>query len=291
MSSRTTRLPPISRRRALGRAICITMLAAALFAQVPAIAATDPPGAGPVDTALIMSVDVSGSVDERRHRLQMDGIARALVDPAVVKAILSGPNAAILFSVVTWADRPRMALPWMRISSRGEAEIAAAIVRGLPRHGGDFTCMAQMLRYLTDKVVPQIPALAARVVVDVSGDGRDNCNPEQPVAAIRDELAGARTTINGLPILEGREADTLEAWYRQNVMGGPGAFVLPALGYEDFGRAIRQKFVLEISQRAAPARTGAAGTNRESLAKGPVQIAGLVEVDGAVAADESGQPR
>jgi hypothetical protein len=262
--------------RASGRAIGAIMMLATLLAIVPTGGAADPPGTASVDTALIMAVDVSGSVDERRYRLQMDGIARAIVDPVVVKAIVSGPNGAILFSVVTWADRPRMALPWVRISNRGEAETVAAMVRALPRQAGDFTCMARMLRYLADKVVPQIPAMTTRVVIDVSGDGRDNCNPEQPVATVRDELSGATTTINGLPILEGREADTLETWYRQNVKGGPGAFVLPAMGYGDFGRAIRQKFVLEISQ---------------SIADGAIQVAGPVEIDSMVTADKTDQTR
>ena len=264
------------RCRVLDRAICAIMMAATLLAIVPMGGATGPSGAARVDTALIMSVDVSGSVDDRRYRLQMDGIAGALVDPEVVKAVVSGPNAAILFSVVTWADRPRMALPWVRISNQRQAETVAAMVRALPRVGGDFTCMARMLRYLADKVVPQIPAMATRLVIDVSGDGRDNCNPEEPVAAIRDELSGGQTTINGLPILEGREADTLEAWFRQNVKGGPGAFVLPASGYEDFGRAIRKKFVTEISQ---------------SIAHGAIHVAGLVEIDSTVTADKSDQTR
>jgi Protein of unknown function (DUF1194) len=269
VSARTQRL-------ALRSTIGAIMMAATLLAFLPAGEATDPPGAVRVDTALIMAVDVSGSVDERRYRLQMDGIARALVDPVVVNVIVSGQNAAILFSIVTWADHPRMALPWVRISNQGEAEIVAALVRGLPREGGNFTCMARMLRHLADKVVPQIPAMATRVVVDVSGDGRDNCNPAESVAAIRDELSGAKRTINGLPILEGREVDTLEAWYRQNVKSGPGSFVLPASGYEDFGRAIRQKFVTEISQ---------------SVAHGAIHVAGFLEIDSTVTADKPGQTR
>jgi hypothetical protein len=276
MSCNTRGLKPTSCHRASGRAIGAIIMLATLLAIVPTGRAANPPGTASVDTALIMSVDVSGSVDERRYRLQMDGIARAIVDPAVVKAILSGPNAAILLSVVTWADRPRTAMPWMRISNQTEAETVAAMVRTLPRHAGDFTCMARMLRYLADRVVPMIPVPAGRVVIDVSGDGRDNCNPEQPVAAIRDELTGTRTTINGLPILEGREAGTLETWYRQNVKGGPGAFVLPALGYEDFGRAIRQKFVTEISQ---------------SVAHGAIHVAGPVEIDSPVTADKPEQSR
>src|SRR5690606_10856529 len=65
---------------------------------------------GEVDTALSVSVDVSNSVDEGRYRLQMEGIAKALEDPEVLKAILNGPQGGILFSMVTWADKPKFAL-------------------------------------------------------------------------------------------------------------------------------------------------------------------------------------
>lgn len=200
-----------------------------------------------VDTALIVSVDVSGSVDERRYQLQMQGIAKALTDPAVVDALLNGAQGGILFTLITWTDRPQIAVPWTKIASPADAEAVADLVRRVPRQIGDFTCLGRMMRYVSDKVVPQIPLPAARVVVDVSGDGADNCNPVEPVGGVRDELAARGVTINGLPILKGREAGTLEAWYKANVMGGPGSFVLPANGYEDFGRAIRQKFVVEVS--------------------------------------------
>lgn len=205
-----------------------------------------------VDTALIVSVDVSNSVDENRYKLQMEGIAKALEDPEVQKAILNGPQGGILFSMVTWADKPKFALPWHRIASAADAATVAAKVRSLPRQTGEFTCVSGMLRSISDKVVPQIPAKALRTVVDVSGDGSENCNPEEPPALVRDELAASGVTVNGLPILEGDEGPTLEAWYHDNVMGGPGSFILPAHGFGDFGRAIRQKFMIEISGTMPP---------------------------------------
>jgi hypothetical protein len=200
-----------------------------------------------VDTALIVSVDVSNSVDEHRYRLQMEGIAKALEDPQVLQAILNGPQGGILVAMVTWADKPRLAIPWQKISNAAEAAALAQKVRALPRQTGEFTCVSGMLRTITDKVVPQIPAKALRIIVDVSGDGQENCNPEEPTASVRDELVASGVTVNGLPILEGDEGATLETWYRENVMGGPGSFILPANGFGDFGRAIRQKFVIEIS--------------------------------------------
>lgn len=207
-----------------------------------------------VDTALIVSVDVSNSVDEHRYKLQMEGIAKALEDPEVLKAIMSGPQGGILFSMVSWADKPRVSLPWQRIKSVEDAKAVAAKVRALPRQTGEFTCVSGMLRTISDKVVPQIPAKALRIVVDVSGDGRENCNPDQPPAVVRDELNALGVTVNGLPILEGDEGPVLEQWYRENVMGGPGSFILPANGFGDFGRAIRQKFMIEISGEPLPVK-------------------------------------
>jgi hypothetical protein len=219
----------------------------------------------PVDTALIVSVDVSNSVDDARYKLQMEGIAKALEDPGVIEAITGGSSGGILFSMVTWADKPAFVIPWIRIANKADALAAAQRVRKLPHQGGEFTCMTRMLRSANDKIVPQIPAKAARVIIDVSGDGPDNCNADEPIEKVRDELVANGVTINGLPILlDTPEAGALlpkavpggkpplEQWYRQHVMAGPGSFVLPALGYSDFERAIRQKFVIEMSGIVPP---------------------------------------
>jgi hypothetical protein len=229
------------------------VIAAAVMASLSLAGAQDMVAPLEVDTALIVSVDVSNSVDEHRYKLQMEGIAKALEDPEVLKAILNGPQGGILVAMVTWADKPRLSLPWQRIASAADAAAVAAKVRALPRQTGEFTCVSGMLRSISDKVVPQIPAKALRIVVDVSGDGRENCNPEEPPASVRDELAASGVTVNGLPILEGDEGPVLEQWYRENIMGGPSSFILPANGFGDFGRAIRQKFMIEISGNPLPA--------------------------------------
>jgi len=227
-----------------------------------------------VDTALIVAIDVSNSVDEERYRLQMEGIAQALEDPGVIQAIVGGAKGGILLSLVTWSDQPTVNLPWTYIASEADAKAVAVKVRSLPRQSGEFTCMARMMRVVSDKMVPQIPAKAAKVVLDISGDGRDNCNSAEPIDQVRDELVRYGVTVNGLPILAGegpemvtpgapstqsylpekQKLDPLEEWFRDNVKGGPGSFVLPANGYSDFGRAIRQKFVLEVSQATSRVR-------------------------------------
>jgi hypothetical protein len=232
----------------LGRFIRLALIA--LLAGLPGSPGVRPGTAQsqrPVDTALVLAVDVSNSVDARRYRLQIDGIADALEDPAVQAAILGGPHQAIAIALVLWADRPRLAVPWIRIASAAEAGALAGRLRRLARQGGEFTCVAQMMRFVADKITPQIPMPARRVVLDVSGDGQENCNPEPGTAALRDELVSIGLTVNGLPILEGDAGESLAGWYRENVIGGPGSFVLPAQGFEDFGRAFRQKFMTEIS--------------------------------------------
>ena len=266
------RAASLARALRMSAAIAPLMLLATALPMARAQAPADE-----VDTALIVSVDVSNSVDDARYKLQMEGIARALEDPSVIQAIIGGAKGGILFSMITWADQAKVNLPWTHITNAEEAKAAAMRVRALPRQGGEFTCMSRMMRFVSDKIVPQIPAKAAKVVLDVSGDGRDNCNEPEPVEKVRDELVSYGVTVNGLPILEGNEGEgegpggvptqsylpaapgdstgtPLEDWYRDHVKGGPGSFVLPANGYADFGRAIRQKFVLEVSSLFGDAR-------------------------------------
>ena len=228
---------------------------------------------GDVDIALIVSVDISESVDDKRFHLQMNGIANALEDPAVVATMTSGQHHAILVSLLAWSDKSETAIPWVRISSKADATAVADRVRNLPRYTGEFTCLARMFRFVSDNIVGNLPVPASRVVIDVSGDGVDNCSTEEATISARDDLVAKGVTINGLPIieepdrivgegayrapgggmqylkpLESRERLNLEGWYTKYVMGGEGAFILPANGYADFDRAMRQKFVTEISE-------------------------------------------
>jgi hypothetical protein len=212
-----------------------------------------------VDTALVLAVDVSGSVTPERFALQMEGIARTFEDPAIETAILNGPYRAIFVTLVEWSNRPVVSVPWMLVRSAAEARAFADRIRHAPRADDQFTCMGTALRLIAEKILPFLPAPSQRTIIDVSGDGRENCNPLVPVDRVRDELTAAGITINGLPILEGEEAETLAPWYRYHVIGGPGAFLLPALGFDDFGRAMRSKFLFEISAAPAPgASSGAA---------------------------------
>ncbi|KUO57624.1 MAG: hypothetical protein APF80_11790 [Alphaproteobacteria bacterium BRH_c36] len=225
-----------------------------------------------VDTALILAVDTSRSVNDERFRLQMDGIAQALEDQGVIDAILGGPRGAIVIQLVAWADGSDRLLPWTLVRSRAEALMVAARIRRLPRISGEYTCMARMLRKLSETVLPNVPYSPLKTVIDVSGDGIDNCESVDQLDAARTEAIGLGAVINGLPVIvdkdqlvgEGayrapgaglvlltppgqRQRTTLDKWFEDHVIGGFGAFIVPANGYRDFARAMRSKFVVEIS--------------------------------------------
>jgi hypothetical protein len=201
-----------------------------------------------VDTALVLAVDVSGSVTPKRYQLQMEGLARAFESPGVRAAILGGGGHAMFVSLVEWSDRATLSIPWSLITRDEDITAFALRVRKVGRANGEFTCMARALGFVADKVLPFLPAPATHQIVDVSGDGRDNCNTERKTETVRAELVAANVTINGLPILEGEEAATLADWYRDHVVGGEGAFEIPANGFEDFERAMEQKFQQEVSE-------------------------------------------
>jgi hypothetical protein len=219
---------------------------AALLALLPAGSVRAAPEM--VDTALVLAVDVSQSVNDERFALQMEGIAKAFEDPGVQSSIFSGPHRAMFVTLVEWSDKAAVAIPWTLIASKADASAFAATLRKTPRRGAEFTCMSRALQLIGDKILPFLPMPANRTVIDVSSDGHDNCNLNPTVDVLRDALVAENVTINGLPILEGDEAATLEAWYKAHVIGGASAFTIPAHGYDDFERAMRRKFVTEISE-------------------------------------------
>jgi len=233
-----------------GLAFVNAVVAIVMTLQPSSVQAGMRAGAEIVDTALVLAVDVSESINTERYGLQMAGISKTFEDPDIQQMILSGPHHSMFVALVEWSSRAFLSIPWTLITSPGDARAFADKVQHTPRFDNQFTCLARALQAVQDKVLPFLPVAANRTIVDVSGDGRDNCNTRPPVDAIRDQLALAGVTINGLPILEGDEAATLEDWYVHHVIGGPAAFLVPALGFPDFERAMRKKFLVEVSSQS-----------------------------------------
>ncbi|MDX2308291.1 MAG: DUF1194 domain-containing protein [Hyphomicrobium sp.] len=256
------------RRSLRGFAAALSAFASALSSSVAC--ADDLPE---VDTALILAVDISDSVDADRYKLQMEGIARALEDPSVISTITSGPRGGIGLTLVEWTDTAAMTVPWRIIRSEVDAKAMAATVRGLVQRKGEYTCVSRMLAHVRERITSELPLNATRVVLDVSGDGIDNCREPDATTFERDALVATGVQINGLPIIvageneivgagayrapgfglgalaigPGTHQTTLDQWYTDYVVGGPAGFLIRANGFEDFERAFKQKFVSEIS--------------------------------------------
>jgi hypothetical protein len=209
-------------------------------ASLPGIAL----GAPPVDLALVLAVDVSASVTDDRYALQRNGFAAAFRDDAVIDAIGSGERHAIAVTLVQWSgpSSERQVIGWTIIDGAASGRALGAALEEAPRAFSDFTSISGALDYSV--MVLRTSGLdASRKVIDVSGDGANNSG--RPLADARQAAIAAGITVNGLAIL-GNEPG-LEAYYRENVIGGDGAFIMVAEDYAAFSRAILKKLVREIA--------------------------------------------
>jgi Protein of unknown function (DUF1194) len=197
-----------------------------------------------VDLQLVLAVDTSGSVNMYRFDLQKKGYAAAFRNPRVLAAIRSGAFQAIAVTMHQWTS-PRLqvlTVPWMVVEDETSAEELASAIENAPRKlftGG--TSISGAIDY-SRLILAQSPFTATRRTIDVSGDGANNIG--RPARIARDEAVRDGITINGLPILS-IEPD-LATYYFENVIGGPGAFMVPADSYESFAEAILKKLIIEI---------------------------------------------
>ena len=222
----------------------VAMLAAVMGA--PAAAQTQ------VDLHLVLAVDASGSVDQVRFELQKRGYVAAFRHARVLQSIRSGPNQAIAATMMQWTG-PALQVQVVGWSMVGDEELAAAFATAIERaprqlfSGG--TSISGAIDY-SMTLFPKSPFRGGRRVIDVSGDGSNNRG--RPVTIARDEAIAADVGINGLPILA-LEPD-LDRYYQDNVIGGPGAFVVVARDYETFGEAILKKLITEIAAKPSSDR-------------------------------------
>lgn len=220
--------------------------------------------AGPApacELALALAVDVSGSVDRREFRLQMDGLAEALRDGVVSEALVRA-EAAVTLVQWTGSSRQTVSIPWTRIRSFGDADGFADAVAAAPRAWRNYsTAIGEALRF----GLAQFEAApdCRRRVIDVSGDGPSNEGIEP--GAVREDLRAAGVSVNALAIEES-EAD-LTAYFWENVIVGEGAFVVTANRFADYPDRIRLKLRRETGEQLSCAdaacesgRFGSAGT-------------------------------
>jgi Protein of unknown function (DUF1194) len=198
-----------------------------------------------VGTALVLLIDVSGSIDSQEYELQKQGVARAFRDPAVVKAVWNQPFGRMAVTVVEWSDRARVVIPWTVVEDESTADRLASMFDDVVRTSRGSTGLGGAVVFAID-LFASCGCEAVRRVIDVSGDGVNNSGP-LPAATARDLAVTAGIVVNGLPITGPGSDIGLYEHYDAEVKGGDGAFIIEAAGFDDFARAIRQKLVLEIA--------------------------------------------
>lgn len=228
----------------------VRALARAVWSVLLVIALALPARAQPVDLALVLAVDASGSVDQRRFELQKQGYAAAFRSPRVIRAIRSGAAQAVAVTMVQWTGPvlQNQVIGWTVIRDAASAEAFAATIERTARqlYGGG-TSISGAIDF-SRLLLLQSPFAPTRRVIDVSGDGANNRGRDVTLA--RDEAVRDGIGINGLPILA-LEPD-LDRYYYDHVIGGPGAFMIPAASYEIFADAVLKKLVMEIATASLP---------------------------------------
>lgn len=208
--------------------------------------------AGDVDLELVLAVDASGSVTMERFELQKHGYAAAFRDSRVQAAIAGGPNQAIAVAMFQWTgpSLQQLVLDWTEVHDPASAAALAdridAIPRRLFRGGTSISGAIDRARAL----FPAVRNPGLRRVIDISGDGANNAG--RPAHIARDDAIAEGIVINGLPILN-VEPDLAEH-YRDEVIGGPGSFLIAIENYDQFAEAIIRKLVSEIAQHPISGR-------------------------------------
>jgi len=254
-SARGRRLRDVMEAVMIGLVRCLLALAALVLVPTQLSRAAEQ-----VDLLLVLSSDVSRSVDHPKFLLQREGYAAAISDPQVMDAIKSGPHQRIAVCFVEWSGfgAQKLVIDWTMIDSPGAARKFGDQLLELPRAFADRTSISGGIEFATAQL-ERAPFAGSRRTIDVSGDGTNNAGRDVKLA--RDETVAKGIVINGLVILSDRPVPWnaehtnppggLEKYYQDNVIGGPGAFVLVAENFNSFGRAIIKKLIAEIALHSA----------------------------------------
>ncbi len=236
------------RRNVLGAALAMP----AVIRSGQARAAT------PVDVELVLAVDVSRSVDPEEQEMQFAGYEAAFRDPRLIEGIMGGPVGAIAVTMFTWSDWQvqNTVVPWTLLDGAASANRFADAVGNAPRRTWLYTSISGAMDYAVRQFGQGFEG--TRRVVDISGDGVNNSG--RPVAAARAEALAQGIILNGLAVLDrtpqplslASSLPPLDTYYQDEVIGGPGAFLVVAEGFQAFEAAVRRKIVREIAVLPQP---------------------------------------
>ena len=240
------------------------IVAAALACLIGAVASPVGARAETVDLLLVLAADVSRSVDEEEFNLQRKGYAQAMTDPRVLRAIAGGRHHAIAITFIEWsgANDQNVVVDWTLVRDEEAAAGVAATMLSAPRSFLGRTSISAAIDFAMQRLAVA-PDRADKRVIDVSGDGTNNAG--RSVTEARDDAVAAGITINGLAIVNTRSTPGyafhtqppggLPRYYEENVIGGPGAFLIHIDDFESYAEAITRKLVSEIAGKPPESRS------------------------------------
>ena len=208
------------------------------------------------DLLLVLAADVSRSIDESEFALQRKGYSAALTDPRVLAAIRGGSTGTIAICFVEWsgAGEQNVVADWTVVHDEEDAGGLAAVILAAPRSFIGRTSISGAIDFAMERFAAAQPH-SNRRIIDISGDGTNNSG--RPVTDARDQAVAEGVTINGLAIVNDKPnpgyafhtqpPGGLPEWYRQNVIGGPGAFLRVIEDFHSFADAMTNKLVSEIA--------------------------------------------
>ena len=224
-------------------------VAPAVWRKTTLADAVSPKPRAEVDVALVLAVDSSGSISEERLAMQLRGYIDALRHPGFIEAVQGGRHGQIALTFIEWTDARRQdqVVPWTVIADAAGAHGFAQAIQDALRPLPGWTSISGAIDFSVGLLLSS-GFMTQRRVIDISGDGSNNDG--RPVTEARDAAVATGVTVNGLPIVEVEPG--LEAYYRDNVIGGPGAFVVVARDTGSFGEAVLRKLLVEIAGLRPP---------------------------------------
>lgn len=232
---------------------------AALLMFVALFSAAGELRAANIDLEVILATDVSRSIDATEFALQRQGYAAALTDPQVLAAIQRQPHGAIGICFVEFSGphQQKVVIDWTRLATARDAAAVAAALRTAPRSFTGRTAVGTAIDFAAAHFAAA-PWQGARRVIDISGDGTSNAG--RPVTEARDDAVRRGITINGLAIINNKvdlgysphthPPGGLPLYYRRNVIGGSGAFLVVVKNFGSFAKAMAKKLAREIDVAA-----------------------------------------
>lgn len=207
--------------------------------------------------ALVLALDVSGSVDGVEYVQQINGVAEALSDPEVQTVLFATPEAPVHLSIFEWSasSYQQIIVDWTALNNQADVAAIAETLRNWQRAPApEATGLGAALEF-ANAMVARGPDCWDQTL-DVSADGKNN---DWPLPyRLRENGRLGDMNVNALVIATdfvgtvNRTSDgvaELTAYFKARIIHGPDAFVEVAQGYAAYADAMKRKLLRELATR------------------------------------------